>query len=246
MTGPRRPPASRTGTATLAGRPAAPKAASGKAVSGKAVSGKGGSKKALSGKAATGKGAGTKVRSGTVTARKPAVPKPAARKPAPPKGRSAVARSTGSGSSNDRAGKRANSRAMSRVDGPRGRRDGQGEEARRRKMRTRARIMVGVAVTVLLVGVLFVAVLPTSTFLDQRSDTDRLEAELAEIEAERAAVADEIERLGTDSEIEAQARRNGYVQPGEEAYNVLPTPIDPIGLPEVWPFTGVEEAMGVR
>lgn len=135
---------------------------------------------------------------------------------------------------------------MSRVDGPRGRRDGQGEADRRRKVRRRARFVVGAAVSVLLLGVLIVAVLPTSTFLDQRSETERLEAELAEIGAERAALGTEIERLGTDSEIEAQARRNGYVRPGEEAYNVLPTPIDPIGLPEVWPFTGVEEAMGVR
>lgn len=106
--------------------------------------------------------------------------------------------------------------------------------------------MVGAAVSVLLVGVLIVAVLPTSTFFEQRSTTERLEGELAEIEAERAALGADVERLGTDSEVEAQARRNGYVQPGEEAYNVLPTPIDPIGLPEVWPFTGVEEAMGVR
>jgi cell division protein FtsB len=106
--------------------------------------------------------------------------------------------------------------------------------------------VVGAVLSVLLLGVLIVAVLPTSTFLEQRSETRELEAQLAEIEAERAALAAEMDRLGTDSEIEAQARRNGYVRPGEEAYNILPTPIDPIGLPEVWPFTGVEEAMGVR
>lgn len=135
---------------------------------------------------------------------------------------------------------------MSRVDGPHGRRDGVGEETRRRKVRLGARFMVGAALTVLLVGVLFVAVLPTPTFLEQRSDTARLESELSELEAERSEIQAEIDRLGTDSEIEAQARRNGYVQPGEEAYNILPTPIDPIGLPEVWPFTGVEQAMGVR
>ena len=105
---------------------------------------------------------------------------------------------------------------------------------------------LGLALTVLLVGVLFVAVLPTPTWLQQRDDTARLEAELAEVQAERAEVAAEIERLGTDAEIEAQARRNGYVKPGEEAYNILPSPVDPIGLPDAWPFTGVEEALGVR
>jgi cell division protein FtsB len=106
--------------------------------------------------------------------------------------------------------------------------------------------MAGLALTVLLVGVTFVAVLPTPTFFQQRSDTARLEAELAEVQAERAEVQADIERLGTESEIEAQARRNGYVRPGEEAYNILPTAVDPIGLPDSWPFTGVEEALGVR
>jgi hypothetical protein len=68
----------------------------------------------------------------------------------------------------------------------------------------------------------------------------------SEVQAERAEVQADIERLGTESEIEAQARRNGYVRPGEEAYNILPTAVDPIGLPDSWPFTGVEEALGVR
>jgi cell division protein FtsB len=204
---------------------------------------------------------GGKVASGGASTRAEATGrKPAAAKRPATKQQSAAKVQTGTGSagkspagkrparksSNSTAESRSNTRAMARVDGARGRRDGVGEVERRRKMRRRARIMVGMAVTVLLVGVLFVAVLPTSTFFDQRSETERLEAELAELEAERAAIGAEIDRLGTDSEIEAQARRNGYVQPGEEAYNILPTPIDPIGLPEVWPFTGVEEAMGVR
>jgi cell division protein FtsB len=106
--------------------------------------------------------------------------------------------------------------------------------------------MAGLVVTVVLAGVLVLNVLPTQSWLGQRERTSRLEAELAEVQAERAEVQAEIDRLGTDAEIEALARRNGYVRPGEEAYNVLPVPIDPIGLPDTWPFTGVEEAMGVR
>jgi cell division protein FtsB len=132
------------------------------------------------------------------------------------------------------------------VDSPAGSRTGTTDVARRQRSRHRARIMVGLALTVLLVGVIFVAVLPTPTWLQQRDDTARLEAELAEVQAERAEVAAEIDRLGTDAEIEAQARRNGYVRPGEEAYNILPSPVEPIGLPDAWPFTGVEEALGVR
>ena len=66
------------------------------------------------------------------------------------------------------------------------------------------------------------------------------------MQSERAGITAELERLGTDSEIEAQARRNGYVRPGEEAYNIRPSPVDPVGLPDTWPFTGVEAALGVR
>lgn len=95
-------------------------------------------------------------------------------------------------------------------------------------------------------GVIFVAVLPAPTFFEQRSDSADLEVELAEVKAERAAVRAELDRLGTDSEIEAQARRNGYVRPGEEAYNILPASVEPMGLPDTWPFTGVEAALGVR
>ena len=50
----------------------------------------------------------------------------------------------------------------------------------------------------------------------------------------------------SDEEIEKEARAGGYVMPGEEAYSVLPAPVDPVGLPEVWPFTGVERALGAR
>lgn len=96
----------------------------------------------------------------------------------------------------------------------------------------------------LLVGVLFVAVFPMRPLLGQRQDTARAEAELSQVQAQRAAVARETERLTTDEEIEKQARSEfGYVKPGEEAYNVLPAPTDPIGLPESWPFTGVERAL---
>ena len=111
---------------------------------------------------------------------------------------------------------------------------------------TRSPLLIGVALSVILVGVLFAVAMPVPTRLKQRRDTARLEAELAEVQSERAGITAELERLGTDSEIEAQARRNGYVRPGEEAYNILPSPVDPVGLPDTWPFTGVEAALGVR
>jgi cell division protein FtsB len=106
--------------------------------------------------------------------------------------------------------------------------------------------VAGLVVTVLFVGVLVVAVFPTSTWLGQRRDTQAAEAELARIQAERARIATETKRLSTDAEIEKEARAGGYVMPGEEAYNVLPAAIGAVGLPDVWPFTGVERALGAR
>jgi len=106
--------------------------------------------------------------------------------------------------------------------------------------------MGGLALTVLLIGVLFVAVFPTSTWWNQHQDTVKAEAQLRDLEAESTRVRKATERLGTDAEIEAQARRNGYVKPGEEAYYILPQPVAPIGLPDSWPFTGVEQALGAE
>jgi cell division protein FtsB len=202
------------------------------------------STKAPSTKTASTKTASTKTASAKTASAKTASAKtaPAKTRPstsAPAKGRAATSRSA-------KARSASTGKALARVDSPAGSRTATSDVARRQRSRRRARLMVGLALTVLLVGVLFVAVLPTPTWLQQRDDTARLEAELAEVQAERAEVAAEIERLGTDAEIEAQARRNGYVKPGEEAYNILPSPVDPIGLPDAWPFTGVEEALGVR
>jgi cell division protein FtsB len=103
----------------------------------------------------------------------------------------------------------------------------------------------GLAATVLLVGVLFVAVFPTRTYLTQRAATRRAEAQLHQVQADRARVKRETQRLDTPEEIANKARNDlGYVRPGEESFNILPTTTDPIGLPEVWPFTGVERALG--
>ena len=132
---------------------------------------------------------------------------------------------------------------MEQVDGARGQRDGTAA-ARNAKRRNRGRLVGGLVATVLLVGVLFVAVFPTSTWWQQRRDTTKAKAQLSAVEAQRRQVNAEIDRLGTDAEIEAQARRNGYVKPGEESYNILPQRVAPIGLPNSWPFTGVEQALG--
>ncbi len=117
--------------------------------------------------------------------------------------------------------------------------------APRGKIRARRRLLAGLAVTVLLAGVLLFAVFPTRTWWQQRNDTAATAEQLAQVKAERAQVKREQARLETDEEIARRAKEElGYVKPGEEAFAILPAPAEPIGLPEGWPFTGVERVFG--
>jgi len=102
-----------------------------------------------------------------------------------------------------------------------------------------------VAATVISVGVLFVAVFPVNSYRTQRAATVKAEADLLRVREERARVRRATQLLETDAEIEERAREEfGYQRPGEETYYILPAPADPTGLPDTWPFTGVERAVG--
>jgi len=126
----------------------------------------------------------------------------------------------------------------------RGQRDGATVTANRVRNRGRRRLVGALAATVVMVGVLFVAVFPLQTYRTQRAATVKAESELRDVRKERARVKRETELLLTDGEIERQARgKFGFQWPGEETYNILPAPTDPIGLPETWPFTGLERAL---
>lgn len=99
--------------------------------------------------------------------------------------------------------------------------------------------------TVMAVGVMYVALFPGQTLLTQRASTAKAEAELRDVQAQRAVTAKQSERLSSKAEIEKRAREDFAMKhPGQEIVNILPTPTDPIGLPDTWPFTGVERAFG--
>jgi hypothetical protein len=88
-----------------------------------------------------------------------------------------------------------------------------------------------------LCGVLAVAVFPTSTYLDQRSDTAEAEQRLEVLRTQNEAYEEQIARLQTAEEIERLAREQyNLVFPGEEAYAILPAPLPDLDLPTVWPF----------
>jgi cell division protein FtsB len=94
---------------------------------------------------------------------------------------------------------------------------------------TVAKRVVGPALVVLvIVGILFVAVLPTRTLLQQRRDTKAATAELRELRERNAELEERASRLRDPREIEQLAREQyGLVRPGEEPYVVLPAPPPP-------------------
>jgi cell division protein FtsB len=117
--------------------------------------------------------------------------------------------------------------------------------APRGKVRARRRAIGGLIVTVLLVAVLLFAVFPTRSWLAQRKETSAAEQELADLKAERATTEASKEKMKTKAYIEQRAKLElDFIYPGEEPYNILPAATDPIGLPEGWPFIGVERVFG--
>jgi hypothetical protein len=91
----------------------------------------------------------------------------------------------------------------------------------------------GVAV----LGALAIGLFPTQTFLDQRADTSEAEERLAVLRTQNESFEERLDRLRTDEEIERLAREQySLAYPGEEAYAVLPAPLPPLTLPDLWPF----------
>jgi cell division protein FtsB len=82
-----------------------------------------------------------------------------------------------------------------------------------------------VLASVTFVGVLFVGVFPTRTFLAQRASISHAERQLDVLGEQNLELKARAEKLQTDAEIETLAReRYNLVMPGEEAYAVLPPP----------------------
>lgn len=110
--------------------------------------------------------------------------------------------------------------------------------------RRRGRLVGGLVALVMLVGVLFVAAAPIATYRTQRAATSKAEADLADVQAKRARVERASKLLESDAEIERRAREKfGYQRPGEETFNLLPAPSEPLGLPDQWPFAGLERVL---
>ena len=90
----------------------------------------------------------------------------------------------------------------------------------------------GVVVAALaLIGVLALAVFPTTAWLDQRRNHEVLIAQEAALSAENQALRERVDQLRSNEEIERLARQYNLVKPGEEAYFILPQAAPPAVAP---------------
>ena len=121
-----------------------------------------------------------------------------------------------------------------------GRRDEDRRPARARRRRL-GRLVGVVGGSACLLVVLALGVFPTRSFLQQRADTAQTEHRLEVLRQQNADLARQLKELSTPQEIERLARSQyNLVKPGEEAYAVLPAPLPPLQLPELWPFGSLQ------
>ena len=103
----------------------------------------------------------------------------------------------------------------------------------------RLRKIVPIAVTLVLLILLFVGVFPTRTWMKQQQSISKAEEQLRVLEEQNVLLEERIAALHDDAEIERLAREQyNLVRPGEEAYAVLP----PAGSPDAAPDAAVEAA----
>ena len=91
-----------------------------------------------------------------------------------------------------------------------------------------------------LVGVLALAVFPTTALLDQRRNRKALIAQEAALTAENQVLRARVDQLGSDEEIERLARQYNLVKPGEEPYFILPRAETPPAAPPPPPVPEVK------
>jgi cell division protein FtsB len=105
------------------------------------------------------------------------------------------------------------------------------------------RLLVPVLATVLLVAVVVIGVFPTRSYLSQRQAIATAEEQVRGLTGTNDTVQAQVDRLQTDAEIEARARNYGWVKPGEEQYHILLAPQDAPKVPDVWPFSRLQQRL---
>src|SRR5690606_34223926 len=116
-------------------------------------------------------------------------PPTARRRSSPPPVRARSAAPAASGLSRSRTEDRSGARALGRIDGVRGQRDGHEASGRRRSRKRSGRVaLVALAIIVLVGGVLMLVLAPLQSYRNQQSTNADRKAELDQVEAEREEV----------------------------------------------------------
>ena len=114
-----------------------------------------------------------------------------------------------------------------------------------RAVRRIARLLAfPVVVVATIAGVVAIGMFPARAYLDQKQAIAETQGQLSKLQQDNQATQDEVNRLGSDDEIERVARQQyGLVKPGEEVYHLLPAPQDPLTVPDQWPFDGLRRRL---
>lgn len=119
---------------------------------------------------------------------------------------------------------------------------------RRLAQRRRSTVLLAIAalgISGALAAALFL--LPVRTYVDQDTQLQEREAQLAEISAVVADLRSEVERLQTDDGVREAARAElGFVEAGEQRETILDPTGVPTDLPEGWPYDLVENIVELR
>ncbi len=105
--------------------------------------------------------------------------------------------------------------------------------------RTIRNVIVGVLLLILALGFL-----PIQKWLHQDSDLEKYQAELAQLKADNEEMQRKVDASKTDAAVEQQARTDfGLVFPNEEPYQMNTRVKVEVNLPDVWPFSQVEQPL---
>lgn len=187
-----------------------------------------------------------------------------------PGGADPADREENSGRGEDRADRDDGVRRRRATDrGLSGRRRGSGrahrqDERRRRRERRRhdrdlfaadgdadagaSRRRVGIAVlcgVTLAAAALVVIAQPFGQWRSQQRDIAEAHERLEDVREQRRLIREQTEEMRGEAAIRRYARAMfEMVDPGEDLVIVLPSSVEDLGLPDIWPFTGVERELG--
>lgn len=118
---------------------------------------------------------------------------------------------------------------------------------KRRSVRLVARTISLLAVTAVLIGLLFVAVFPTRAFLDQRAAIDQTADDIGSARAQIETLEARVDDFNNRIAVARIAReRFSLVFEGEELFRLSARPSEAVNLPSAWMWPGFERLVRDR